>query len=120
MKTATLQHRIANTRIVIVALVMALGGCASTGSNAPNTTRESASGAVVGTLGAAGGAVGGAALGAIQGLQCGIGAIICSPVMAIVIGVKGAVAGGEAGAKAGVNWSRSDSATAAEPASVPH
>lgn len=107
----TWQHRLPNARAVVVALVMVVGGCASTGPYAPKTNQEAAAGAVVGTLGAAGGAVGGAALGAIAGMGCGFPVfIICSPVMAVVYGVGGAAKGGEVGARAGVNLSRSASA----------
>ena len=110
-QAAIWQHRFPNARIVVVALVMALSGCASTGPSAPRTNQETAAGAVVGTLGAAGGAVGGTALGAVAGVaKCGPAFIICSPVFAVVGGVTGAVKGGEAGARAGVNLSRSASA----------
>lgn len=109
-QAATWQHRLPNARIVVVALVIALSGCASTGPSSPRTNQETAAGAVGGTLGAAGGAVGGAALGALIGLRCGLGFIICSPVMAVGFGAKGAVKGGEGGARAGVNWSRNASA----------
>jgi hypothetical protein len=110
LQAATWQHRLPNARIVFVALVMAVSGCASTGPNAPKTNQETAAGAVVGALGAAGGAVGGTVGGAVFGLMCGPLFVICSPVMAVVGGVKGAVKGGEAGARAGVNSSRSASA----------
>ena len=110
-RSITWQHRLPNARIVFVALVMAVNGCASTGQNAPTTSQETAAGAVVGTLGAVGGAVGGTALGALAGLRCGPAFIICSPVFAVVGGVGGAVKGGEAGARTGVNLSRSASAS---------
>lgn len=97
-------------RAIVAALGVAASGCASTGSDAPQTNQETATGAMGGALGAAGGALGGAALGAVAGLQCGVGAILCSPVMAIVYGVKGAVMAGEAGARKGVNLARSTSA----------
>lgn len=110
LQAATWHHRRPNARIVVVALVMAVSGCASTGPNAPTTNQETAAGAVGGTLGAAGGAVGGTALGALYGLRCGPLFFVCSPVFAVVGGVSGAVKGGEAGARAGVNSSRSASA----------
>lgn len=110
LQAATWQHRLPNARIVAVALVMAVSGCASTGPNAPKTNQETAAGAVVGALGAAGGAVGGTAVGAVAGVAyCGPAFIICSPVFAVVGGVMGAVGGGGAGARAGVNLSRSAS-----------
>lgn len=107
--TAGWQCSLSNARIVVMTLLMAAGGCASTGPNAPATNQETAAGAMVGVAGAAGGAVGGVAIGALSGIRCGFLAIVCSPVMAVVGGVKGATAGGEAGARTGVRWSRSDS-----------
>jgi len=114
-KTAIWQHRLPNVRIVVVALITALNGCASTGPTAPRTDRESAAGAVGGAVGAAGGAVGGVALGAVYGFACGPAFILCSPVFAIAGGVAGAVKGGEVGARAGVKTVRSVSAPKASP-----
>ena len=111
LQAAIWQRRLPNARIVVVGLVMALSGCASTGPSAPTTNKETAAGAVGGALGAAGGAVGGTAVGALYGIRCGPLFIICSPIFAVVVGVKGAVNGGEAGARAGVNLARSASAT---------
>ena len=104
------QHRLPNARVAIVALVMAVSGCASTGPNAPATTDEAAAGALGGILGAAGGAVGGTAWGALVGFGCGPAFIVCSPVMAVYLGMTGLAKGGEAGAQAGVNWARRASA----------
>ena len=106
METETLLHRNAITRIVIAALVMALGGCASTGPHAPKNDGETAAGAVGGALGAVAGGAGGAALGFIAGGTCGIGFIICSPVFALYGAVVGAAGGGQVGANVGVNASR--------------
>ena len=111
LQAATWQHRLPNARIVVVALVMAASGCASTGQNAPRTDQETAAGAVGGVAGAAVGGIGGAAVGALYGLAvCGPFFIICSPVFAVAGGVAGAVKVGEVGAQAGVNSSRRASA----------
>ena len=118
LQTAIWQHRLPSPRIVVVALITALSGCASTGTTAPSTDKESAAGAAGGVLGATGGAVGGAALGALYGLQCGPAFILCSPVGAVVGGVVGAVKGGQAGARAGVKASRNASAPKSSPESA--
>lgn len=118
MKTATLQHGNAITRVIVAALVVALVGCASTGPHAPENDKEAAAGTAGGALGAVVGGAGGAAAGFIAGSSCGIAFIFCSPVLAVYGAVVGAIGGGQAGAEIGVNASR-QSRLGREAAAVP-
>ena len=130
MKTAALQHRNAYAPIVIAALVMALGGCASAGKHAPKTeyaptTEPEASSNTGGNhLGVVVGAAGGAVVGALYSIQCGPLFFLCAPPMAAVGAVMGAVKGSESGPRAGYNRSRTraapaSTAQASEPAAPP-
>jgi hypothetical protein len=92
--------------MAVVAAVMTLSACATTGPDAPTTNTEAVSGAAGGVLGAAAGGTVGAAAGAVVGIRCGLGFIICSPIFAVVYGVQGVAKGGELGAKTGVKLSR--------------
>src|SRR5262245_8347044 len=109
------------TRIIAIALLVSMTGCATTGPDAPQTTAETAGGAVGGIVGAAGGGTLGVLAGTVVGFQCGPAFFVCSPIMAVVYGVQGIAKGGELGAKTGVKLSRGtpDSGTPADRPQTP-
>jgi len=97
-----------SSRVLLVGIAMAVGGCASTGKPAEKQeateAREEKHG-VGEALGAIGGAalggIGGAAGGALYGARCGPAFFVCAPVGAVIGAGWGLAKGAQVGAELG-------------------